>query len=240
MLNRAAATGVHALLTVGVDVPSSMRAVALARRFGPSYGVVAAVGLHPAFLAAPTTTSATEAIAHIGQIVEAAPEQVVAVGEIGLDTIDGRAALDVQADVFRTQLRLAHRCGLPVVLHIRGARAIALAQQILATEGIGTGTVVHYFTGSLAEAQQWLDLGCDISVGRPVTRTVAAALRAAIASPSIPLERLLIETDTYPLPGRRTEPADVVSVATAIAVLKQLSLGEVAHQTTAHFHRLFG
>jgi TatD DNase family protein len=242
MLDRAAAAGVRALLTAGMDEASSRRAIALAQRFGTSHGVVAAVGWHPAALparAAAPEALATTIAASLAQLLAAAPAQVVAIGEIGLDTVEGRAPLAIQAGVFRAQLRLAHDRGLPIVLHIRGADAIEPAQRMLATAGIGAGMVVHYFTGGLVEAQRWLALGCHISVGRPVTRATEAALRAAIASPDVPLARLLLETDTYPLPGRRTEPAAVAGVAAALAALKHLPASEVARRTTINFRDLF-
>jgi TatD DNase family protein len=70
-----------------------------------------------------------------------------------------------------------------------------------------------------------------------VTRPEHAALRAAVAA--IPLKRLLLETDTYPLPGRTTEPADIAQIARAVADIKRLPLEKVAEQTTANFCHLF-
>ena len=240
MLDRAARAGVHTLLTVGVDVLSSTRAVALAQQYCASHGVVAAVGLHPAFLHADISHETIEhSFGSIAQLAQAEPERVVAIGEIGLDTIDARAPLDFQASVFRGQLLLAHEQGLPVVLHVQGTEAIVMVQDILAGEGIGVGVVVHYFKGDIEEARRWLDLGCSISVGRPVTRVENTLLRSAIASPALPLERMLAETDTYPLPGRKTEPADVVGVFEAVAALKRLSVSETAQQIMMNFRRIF-
>ena len=90
--------------------------------------------------------------------------------------------------------------------------------------------------GGLASACRWLELGCTISVGRPVTRLENIALRKA--AEAIPLERLLLETDTYPLPGRTTKPANILQIAEAVAALKHISLETVAEQTTANFSRL--
>ncbi|MBF6592313.1 MAG: TatD family hydrolase [Ktedonobacterales bacterium] len=237
LLARATAAGVRALLTVGVDVPSSKRAVALARRFGPTAGVVAAVGLHPAFL---PTRGWEAALAKIARLAATAPHQVRALGEIGADTLEGTAPLALQMAVFHAQLALARRLGLPTVLHVRGEAATDAVRATLVSEGIGAGAVVHYFVGDIGEARAWLALGCAIAVGRPATRVGETALRAALASPDLPLARLLIETDTYPLPGRTTEPAQVVAVADAIAALKGVPPAEVARATTARFTALFG
>jgi TatD DNase family protein len=241
MLDRAAAVGVHDILTVGVGTASSRRAISLARRFKASHGVRAAVGLHPAFLALDRVgdhAARNFAIEQIARLLQAEPGLVVALGEIGLDTIDSGASLDLQVDVFRTQLLLAHAQSLPVVLHVQGVEAVALAQGILAKEGVGVGTVVHYFKDGKDEARRWLDLGCSISVGRPVIRAEEETLRRTIADPAIPLEGLLVETDTYPVAGRRTEPADVVAVVEAVASLKRLPLGVTSQQIRTNYYRL--
>jgi TatD DNase family protein len=80
-------------------------------------------------------------------------------------------------------------------------------------------------------------LGCHISVGKPVTRPDRVELRKAVRR--IPLDRLLLETDTYPLPGRTTEPRDVVEICRAVAELHGVSFEEVAEATTANYLRLF-
>ncbi|HEX8036573.1 MAG TPA: TatD family hydrolase [Ktedonobacterales bacterium] len=239
LLERASQAGVGAFLTIGVDRASSRRAVALAGRFGTQYGVYAAVGLHPAFLSTAGTTSIDRDIEQLSILAQSSPAHIVAVGEFGLDTLDVTAALDTQLYAFATQLQLANDLGLPMVIHVQGEQAIARAQDLYAAAPARLGAVVHYFVGDLPQARRWLDLGCHISVGRPVTRQANAGLRAAIASPALPLDRLLIETDTYPLPGRVTEPAHVVTVAAEVAALKDLPIEQVAHQTTANFMRLF-
>ncbi|MGZ3599690.1 MAG: TatD family hydrolase [Ktedonobacterales bacterium] len=238
LLERAAQAGVGVFLTIGVDQPSSQRAAVLAGRFGARYSLYAAIGLHPAFL--PTDAASIDRdVAQLCTLAESSPSCIVAIGEIGLDTLDATAALDTQLHAFATQLHLANDLGLPVVLHVQGEQAIARAQEHYAATSARLGAVVHYFVGDLPQARRWLDLGCHISVGRPVTRQENAGLRTAIASTALPLDRLLIETDTYPLPGRATEPADVVTVAAEIAALKDLPMEQVAHQTTTNFMRLF-
>lgn len=239
MLDRAVDVGVRAFLTIGVDVPSSRRATELAERFGPRYGVSAAVGLHPAFLSTAGAASIDQDIEQIERIAHSSQARVIAVGEIGVDTLDAAVALDTQLHAFAAQLQLANDLNLPAVIHVQGAEAIAHAQALYRATPARLGAVVHYFAGDLAQARRWLDLGCHISVGRPITREENSSLCAVIANPALPLERLLVETDTYPLPGRTTEPADVVAVAAAIAGLKRLPLEQVAHQTTGNVMRLF-
>jgi TatD DNase family protein len=97
---------------------------------------------------------------------------------------------------------------------------------------------VHYFQGGAELAERYLSLGCSISVGKPVLRLANRALLELVRR--IPLERLLLETDTYPLPGRSTEPGDVRSVAEKVAELRGVTVATIADATTANFRRLIG
>jgi TatD DNase family protein len=124
------------------------------------------------------------------------------------------------------------------VLHVVGAPAIHERALALAAHRPSVRTVAHYFVGGPELARWYLEHDCWISVGRPVTRPSEVAVRQAI--PVIPLDRLLLETDTYPLPGRTTEPRDVTSVCAAVAELTERSYEEVAAATTASFAAFIG
>ncbi len=234
LLTRARQAGVSRFLTVGVDLTSSERAVLLAWQYA---GLYAAVGLHPAYL----TEDAASHIADYERRLRALAQhsEVVAIGEAGIDLLEARAPLETQRQAFLLQLRLADDLKLPLVLHHQKAEAHCQETLEAARQESGRAleVIVHYFVGDSASAARWLALGCHLSVGRPVTRPENAALREAVAA--IPLERLLLETDTYPLPGRDTEPADIAQIAQAVAEIKQLPLEAIAEQTTANFCRLF-
>lgn len=227
MLQRARQAGVVYFLTVGVDLASSEQAALLAQQ---QAGLSAAVGWHPLYLGPGFSVHAQN------QLYELARQYpgVAAIGETGIDLAEAQAPLELQQDAFRLQVQLAQQVGLPLILHHQ--KAESYCQDILRAAGAGKDVIVHYFVSDLASACRWLDLGCTLSVGRPVTRPENIALRKAVAA--IPLERLLLETDTYPLPGRTTEPADVRQVAEAVAALKDIPLETVAEQTTANFCRL--
>lgn len=224
MLARARRAGVRDFLTVGVDLPSSCAAVQLTRR----RGVRAAVGVHPLRSAGLNLAAALAQLAGLAR-----QPGVVAIGEIGLDAA-GPAPLDEQETVFRAQLELAYALDLPVILHVLDAHEAA--QRVLA-EQRRVRAVVHYFQGDARLAEAYLALGCFLSVGKPVTRPERAALREAIRQ--APLERLLLETDTYPLPGRVTEPRDVVLVGRAVADLRGVPFREVVDATSANYRALF-
>lgn len=234
LLLRARQVGVTRFLTVGVDLASSERGILLARQHP---GLFAAVGWHPAYLPENISASLPHFQEHLLMLAQRAPE-VVAIGEAGIDLLDAQAPLELQRLAFRLQLYLAHDLKLPLILHNQGADAHCqeMLQAVVQEKGEAAGVIVHYFVGDLANALRWLALGCHLSVGRPVTRPENTALREAVAA--IPLERLLLETDTYPLPGRTTEPADIAQVAQAVAEIKQLPVATIAEQTTANFCRL--
>lgn len=249
MLETARRAGVCYFLAVGVDAVSSAAAVDLARRHA---GVVAAVGVHPkrvdaasrlanvgAQFIAPLTHQARAGdvgnrLSAIDVLSDLAQQPgVVAIGEVGLDDTSAAPLADQQR-FLGACLVLAQELDPALSLHVVGAHR--QAQKMLASRG-PLRSVVHYFQGDWPLAESYLALGCHISVGKPVTRSENAALREAVCR--IPLDRLLLETDTYPLPGRTTEPRDVVQVCQAVAEIKSLPFEAVAKATTANFRRLF-
>jgi TatD DNase family protein len=222
MLHRARETGVTIAVGVGIDLESSRRTVEIARA---EPGVVAAVGFHPSHLIGPLTS---EDVAALSSLL--ADPAVRMLGEVGLDAVEFRTSLVVQEEALAALLDLARRRRRAVNLHVRGAHARLF--DLLRDAGTAEdGAVLHYFVGDWDLAKRALDEGLYLSVGKPIARAENAELRDAICR--TPLHRILLETDTYPLPGRTTEPADVVGVARAAAELKGLSLEEVAATTTA-------
>jgi TatD DNase family protein len=226
MLDRAREAGVGRLLTVGTDRVSSLAALSLAAQYPD---VLAAIGIHPRRVAA--TDGPEHVLWSLAMLGGAA-----AIGEVGLDA--DAPELEEQAYFLDACLDLVDEVQLPLVLHVVGPPEV----HELALGRLGprapVEAIVHYFVGDAELARRYLDVGCDISVGKPVTRAENAALRAALAA--IPLERLLLETDTYPLSNRTTEPCDLVGICAAVAELKDVAPAQVAEQTTATFERHFG
>jgi len=223
LVGRARAAGVRLLLAVSTDLSSSLRTLALCRRWPEA---LPAVGVHP--LAMETATEAD--LARLEALTRSF-ERVVAIGEVGLD-VEASVPLSRQRQAFRRQALLARSLGLPMVLHVRGA-VDALLEELRDLDWPSRRGVVHYFTGDEAQAERLVRSGLLLSVGKPVTRPEQTALRRAVAL--VPLDRLLLETDSYPLPGRLTEPRDVRLVAEAVAEIKGCSLDEVATATTRTF-----
>ena len=230
LLARARGAGVSLMVGVGVDLATSRQTIDIARC---QPDVFAAVGLHPAYL-----THDVDLDRALDKIEALAREPRVGfVGEIGIDLVDGTATLERQSAAFEAQLRLANRFRLAVNLHIQGAFDEVF--DVIRRVGLPKpGAVIHYFVGDETLARRALDLGLYLSVGKPVTREHNGQLRRVVTT--VPLQCLLLETDSYPLPGRRTEPADVARVAEAVASLKRLPVEDVTEATTANLVKLLG
>lgn len=186
-------------------------------------------------------------------LAHAALPRVVAIGETGLDYYGmqerkgGRSIADLewQRQRFRTHIRAARACGKPLIIHTRSAADDTLA--ILREEGENgsgnrAGGVFHCFTESAEVARAVLDLGYYLSFSGIITFKSAQALRDVVAL--VPLERLLIETDSpylapVPYRGKVNSPAYVPFVAQQIASTKGLSLEAVAEATSRNFDTLF-
>ncbi len=167
--------------------------------------------------------------------------KVVAIGETGLDYFRQEGDLEWQRERFRNHIRAAKECNKPLIIHTRSAAEDTL--RIMREEGAGSvGGVMHCFTESLEFAQQALDLGFYISFSGIVTFKNALSLKEV--AKAVPLERVLIETDSpylAPVPhrGKVNQPAWVSHVAEEIARLRGISLETVAKATSANFFRLF-
>lgn len=167
---------------------------------------------------------------------------VCAVGEIGLDYHYDLSQRTVQVEVFRRQIALARSCGLPIVIHTREADDDTI--ECISSEGGGDVTgVFHCFTGDIQFARRILDLGFHISFSGIVTFKRAEEIREAAAF--VPLDRLLVETDSpylAPTPhrGKRNEPAWVARVAEAVADVRGSRPSSLAERTSSSFLNLFG
>ncbi len=226
----ASAQVTHALC-ISVNLPDWPAVHALALQHPHLY---ATVGVHPDY---PDTPEPTQEDLES----RAALPKIVAIGETGLDYYRQEGDLEWQRQRFRTHIRAARSAGKPLVIHTRAAADDTL--RIMRDEGAGdAGGVMHCFTETAEVARAALDLGFHISFSGIVTFKNAKALKEVARM--VPLERMLIETDSpylAPVPhrGARNEPAYVSFVAAEIAALRGISIAEVAAATSANFFRLF-
>jgi TatD DNase family protein len=234
VLETALQSGVGAFIVVGYDLESSRRAVRLASEYGP---IFAAVGVHPQ-----DAESWNEAAALELQQMLREPK-VVALGEIGLDYhyADSPSKAD-QIRVFKEQAVIAKQYLKPVIIHNREACQDTL--KVINEVQLGpAGGVMHCFTGSRETAKQWLALGLYLSFAGPLTFKNAHQVREL--AKAIPLERLLVETDSpylapHPKRGQRNEPGLVRLVGEKLAAVKAESVETVMRITTANAQTLFG
>jgi TatD DNase family protein len=220
----------HALC-ISVELADWPRVHALALEHDHLY---ATAGVHPDYQDIEEPT--------VERLVElASRDKVVAIGETGLDYYRLEGDLGWQRDRFRTHIRAARECAKPLVIHTRSAAADTLA--IMREERAGeVGGVMHCFTETFDVAQAAIDLGFHVSFSGIVTFKNAVELQQVARS--VPLERMLIETDSpylAPVPhrGKRNHPALVVHVAEAIAKLRDVPLNLIAKTTSDNFFRLF-
>jgi TatD DNase family protein len=240
VLQRARDAGVSMMLNPAFDLASSRRAVALAQA---NDDIVAAVGIHPTDTAEFGDATLAELRALIDDARAKAPARktVVAIGEIGLDYYWKNVPPATQASAFIAQLNLAREMQLPVIIHCRDAYEDTI--DILRRHGRGLPLVMHSFLGDEAHVSAILDLGYFVGLGGPVTYPSSRALRDIVKT--IPLERMLIETDApYLAPqaqrGRRNEPAHVRFVAEKIAEIQGGAFEDVARATGLNGRKLFG
>lgn len=231
VIARAKENGVTHIINIGADMESSARSVALASQHESIY---AAVGVHP-HEAEKVVAADYDQLAEWTEL-----DKVVAIGEIGLDYYYDLSPRDLQKEVFIRQLDVARQMHMPIVIHDRDAHGDTMA--ILKREGKGLIGVVHCFAGSLEMANELIKMGWYIGCDGPVTFKNAAKLPEIMTK--IPLERLLIETDSpyltpVPLRGKRNEPAYVRFVAEHIATLRGISGEELAKVTTKNVCDLF-
>jgi TatD DNase family protein len=226
-----AARVTHALC-ISVDLAAwpGVHALALAHD-----NLYATAGVHPDY--ADTEEPTVERLVEL-----AARPKVVGIGETGLDYYRREGDLGWQRERFRVHVRAARATGKPLVIHTRSAADDTLA--VMREEGAGeVGGVMHCFTESWEVAKAALDLGFHISFSGIVSFRNALALQDVARR--VPLERMLIETDSpylAPVPhrGTRNHPALVVHVAEAIARLRGVDVETVARTTSENFFRLFG
>ena len=211
---------VRRCVCVGSDLATSRRSLAFARAHE---GVYAAVGVHP--------HEAKDAPAgYLDELTRLLDEKkAVALGEIGLDYYYDFSPRDVQKKVLAEQVDLAVKLDVPVIFHIRDAHGDMI--DFFRSRKTLPGGIIHCFSGSAETAREYGKMGFYISFAGPLTFKKAPHLWEA--AKAVPLDRLLVETDSpylapEPKRGRRNEPANVVWVLKKLAELREIPEEEMA------------
>ncbi len=234
-ISRAVQAGVKRIVSVGTDISTSQQVIELASKHPE---LATAVGIHPQ-----QTRDITPK--DIDQLYALAKlPGISAIGEIGLDFYRDYSPHAKQIEILKQQLKLASSLKLPVIIHSRRAETaiIPLLKEWLAVNPTAQPGVIHCFGGNLPLAKTYLEMGFYISLGAYIGYPSSRALRQVLKE--VPLERILLETDSPFLPpqtlrGKRNEPAFVAVTAGELAAIKGASFEEIAAKTTENAERLF-
>lgn len=233
VIARASEAGVGAMLTISDKLTSTnaIRAITRGRT-----NIWRTVGIHPHYAAEEPDLTAARLVAL------AAPDDVVGIGECGLDFHYEYSPRTAQGPVFRAHIAAARETGLPLIIHTREADE-ATGDMLAEEQEKGAFTpLLHCYTGGPALADAVVAMGGYVSFSGILTFKNAGDIRDIAAA--LPLERIIIETDCpylapVPFRGRRCEPAHVVHVAEKLAEVRGLDVAEIHQATTDNFFRLF-
>ena len=231
ILQRMQTNQVSHALCVSVNLPDWPALIALVERYDALW---ASVGVHPDYedTVEPTVQELVSRSVH---------PRVVAIGETGLDNFRLSGDLAWQRERFRCHMRAARECQLPLIIHTRSAAEDTL--RLMREEGAEqVGGVLHCFTESWEVAQAAMDMNFYISFSGIVTFKTALALQEVARR--VPLDRLLIETDSpylapVPFRGKLNDPSKVIHVAEKIAELRNCTLKKIEEASTSNFFNLF-
>lgn len=230
-LESAREQGVGHMLCVCIDIENFPNVLEVACN---NTNIFASVGVHPNVSEGQEPT--------VDELLKMADnENIVAIGETGLDYYRSEGDLEWQRDRFRRHIAAAKKCGKPLIIHSRESTDDIL--QIMREEDAGeVGGVMHCFVDDWETAKKAMDLNFNISLSGIVTFKNAHTVKEV--AKKVPQERLLVETDSpylapVPYRGKMNQPAYVRHVAEHIAELRNISFEELAEFTTRNFFELF-
>ena len=223
--------GVGLVMNPGCSRASSLAAIDLAKKYDYIY---AAVGSHP-----DAADEVNEAVLQQYRALCLENPKVKAIGEIGLDYHYEDIPRDIQKKAFRAQMALAQELGLPVIVHEREAHEDGMK---IVEEFPGVSGVFHCYSGSLEMAKWLIARGWYIGFGGVLT--FKNARKALEVAESIPIERIVLETDCpymapEPFRGRRNDPGKLYRVAEKLAELRGLTVAEIQAITTENGKALY-
>ena len=233
IISRAKEAGVGVMQTICTEMAEFEEVYTIAEE---NDGIFCSVGVHP-------NDSGKQEIARAEELIEKTSRaKVIGIGETGLDYHYEYSDRGLQKHSFLEHIKAGRETGLPLIIHTRDAEEDTIS---ILKEEISKGYfkfLIHCFTSTKQLADISVELGGYISVSGIITFKNAGAIRDALAD--VPLERILIETDSpflAPIPhrGKRNEPSYVVQVNKALANIKNISEEECAKITTENFFRLF-
>ena len=237
VLSRADAAGVKVMQTIGTKLSKFPDVLAIAEAYP---NIWCSVGVHPHSADQEGPDSPDALLKYTDH------PRVVGVGEAGLDYHYQNSTPENQASGFRMHIEAARQSGLPLIVHTRSADDDTLAIMKDELEKGRYEAVIHCYSSSPTLGFEAVELGFYLGLGGILTFSRSDELRETIANANVPLDRLLLETDSpylTPAPFRKiktNEPSYVPHIAAKLAEVKQVGLAEVERVTTDNFFRLFG
>lgn len=235
VLDDCARLGVERMVVLGVGANNWQRVWQLSQQHRALY---VAFGLHPMFL----DQHRPEHIAELSVQLQAtkSSDKLCAVGEFGLDFFVDNADREAQQQLFEQQLALAADFELPALLHVRRAHAQCIAT--LKRYKLKRGGIIHAFSGSLEEAQEYIKLGFKLGLGGAATWPQARRLHRTVAE--LPVNSMVLETDSPDMPpqfaaGLRNSPQHIPEIARLLAELRKQPLQEFTEQCWHNSCELF-
>jgi len=233
VVNRAHMVGVQYFLNAGGKFDELERQIEICHRFAHVWTVT---GVHPHDALHFSSVKLDEVL------LNAQKPEIVAIGECGLDYFYDFAPKDIQIKIFKMMIEAAQESGLPIIIHTRDAEADTIELLSNAYKRKPFKGVIHCYSSTQWLAQEALKLGFYISASGMITFKNADNLRDSFKI--IPVERLLLETDTpylapVPMRGKTNEPSYIVHTAGVLADIKGMNLEDLERVTTQNFFDLF-
>jgi len=232
VLKRAEENHIVGMISIGINVASSQKAISLAENYDQIW---ASVGVHPHDVKQ-LKGNYKEKLKQLAN-----SPRVVAIGETGLDYYRMRSPKQKQQEAFRQQIKLARELELPLVIHCRDAYedTYRIMEEEKAQE---VGGVLHCFSGDVALALKALNKGYFISFAGPVTYPKSHRVKKVVEE--VPLDRILLETDAPFLSpqkyrGKRNEPAYIKETYAEVANIKGVLHEELEESCLINVKRLF-
>jgi TatD DNase family protein len=234
VIQNAADSGISRIVTIGIDLSSSRKAVKLAKRFPHVWSTI---GIHPHN----ATDIDADTYEQLIQLAQDKTNKIVGYGEIGLDFAKNYAPQNIQIRNFELQLDIAKKLSLPVIIHDRDAHDETL-NILKAHAPFPSRGVMHCFSGDIELAHKVTNLGFYISIPGIVTFNKSDIMQQVARE--IPLEKMILETDgpflsPVPYRGKTNKPEYLLYTANKIAELRGITLDEVAKVTTFNAKTLF-
>ena len=234
VVNRAKKVNVEYLLTICTTLESYKKIEIILNNYKNIYGTF---GIHPH-----ETKNFLEVDTNYIVNIKNKNKKVIGIGETGLDYFYNHSDKSIQKKSFINHINAATKLDLPVIVHSRNAESDTL--DIIENERKNSNTkiLIHCFTGSKNFAHKLIDLNCFISISGIITFNNSKDLCNTVAS--IPLENLLVETDSpylSPIPyrGKSNEPSHIVHTIDKLSKIKKVSKDDIIYYTTSNFKKLF-